>query len=69
MRQLTVWYGIFEIDSETNLAKLLAMYQTATEARANIPRDKKFYSIIPIFSSYERTDFTMGETARLIKTF
>lgn len=67
--KLNVWYGIFEIDSETNLARFLAMYPTATEARANIPRDKKFYFINPIFSSYERTDFTMGETARLIKTF
>jgi len=51
--QLNVWYGIFEIDSETNLAKFLAMYPTATEARANIPRDNKFYFVNAIFTNYE----------------
>ena len=69
MSQLMVKYGLFEVNPETSNLRLLAMYETSTEARSKIPKDKNFYSIIPIFSSYERTDFTMGETARLIKTF
>lgn len=68
MEQPMIKYGLFVIDAETCNLMLLAMYDTATEARKNIPNDKKFYSVIPIFSSYERTDFELGETAEPIRS-
>ena len=68
MKQKMFKYGLFVVDAETCNLLLLAMYDTATEARKNIPNDKKFYSVIPIFSSYERTDFELGEAAEPIRS-
>lgn len=68
MEQPMVKYGLFVIDAETCNMKLLAMYDTSTIARKNIPNDKQFYSVIPIFSSYERTDFELGETAEPVRS-
>lgn len=69
MEQPMVKYGLFVIDAETCNMKLLAMYDTATIARKNIPNDKQFYSVIAIFSSYEREDFELGEGKEPIKSF
>lgn len=69
MSQLMVKYGLFEVNPETSNLRLLAMYKTSTEARSKIPKDKKFYSIIPIYSSYERTDFELGAGAEPVKTY
>lgn len=69
MNQKIIKYGLFVIHHETCNMMLLAMYDTATEARNNIPNDKQFYSVIPIFSSYERTDFELGKGAEPVKSF
>lgn len=62
-----VKYGLFVIDPETSITKLLAMYDTGKEARQNIPKDKNFYSVIAIFSSHEREDFELGKGAEPVR--
>lgn len=62
-----VKYGLFVIDPETCNVKLLAMYNTGKEARQNIPNDKQFYSVIAIFSSYEKKDFELGPGAEPVR--
>lgn len=69
MRDIMVKYGLFVIDPETCNTKLLAMYDTGKEARQNIPKDKNFYSVIAIFSSYERKDFELGKGAEPVRSF
>lgn len=67
MKQKMVKYGLFYIHPETCNMMLLAMYNTATEARNNIPNDKQFYSVIAIFSSYEKEDFKLGPGAEPVR--
>jgi len=69
MKQKMFKYGLFVIDAETCNVKLLSMYDTATEARNNIPNDKQFYSVFAIFTSYEREDFELGKGAEPVRCF
>lgn len=69
MKQKMFKYGLFVIDAETCNVKLLSMYDTATEARNNIPNDKQFYSVFAIFTSYEREDFKLGKGAEPVRCF
>jgi hypothetical protein len=69
MKQKMFKYGLFVIHPETCNVMLLAMYDTATEARKNIPNDKQFYSVLAIFTSYEREDFKLGKGAEPVRSF
>ena len=61
-------YGIFEIGAD-NKPIFLAMYERYSEAEKNIPKDKKFYLIILIYSSHERDDFELGKGAESIRSY
>lgn len=61
-------YGIFEIGDD-NIPVFIAMYERYSEAEKNIPKDKKFYFIILIYSSHEREDFELGKGAESIRSY
>jgi hypothetical protein len=59
-------YGIFEIGADNRLI-FLAIYETESEAESNIPKDKKFYLILKIYSNYEKGDFELGKGAEPVR--
>jgi len=59
-------FGIFEIDSDNKLV-FVAIYETELEAESNIPKDKKFYIILKIYSNYEKGDFELGKGAEPVR--
>ena len=59
-------YGIFEIGADNRLI-FLAIYETELEAESNIPKDKKFYIILKIYSSHEKGDFELGQGAEPVR--
>jgi hypothetical protein len=59
-------YGIFEIGADNRLI-FLAIYESELEAESNIPKDKKFYIILKIYSNYEKGDFELGKGAEPVR--
>ena len=59
-------HGIFEIGDDNRLI-FLAIYETELEAESNIPKDRKFYIILKIYSSYEKGDFELGKGSESVR--
>ena len=59
-------HGIFEIGEDNRLI-FVAIYETELEAESNIPKDRKFYIILKIYSSHEKGDFELGKGAKPVR--